>query len=77
MKSIRDSSDFSKHAKARRPGSTEWGRDVGHRAIALERETRGAGSYQERQKLSVKQKAVEMHMDAVSLPRVERDPSYS
>lgn len=54
MKSIRDFSDFSKHAKARRPGSTEWGRDVGHRTIALERETRGAGSYQKRQKLSVK-----------------------
>lgn len=54
MKSIRDSSDFSKHAKARRPGSTEWGRDVGHRVIALERETRGGGSYQEWQKLSVK-----------------------
>lgn len=51
---MRTSCGFSKHAKARRLGSTEWGRDVGHRAIAVERETRGGGSYQERQKLSVK-----------------------
>ena len=51
---MRASSDFSKHAEDRRLGSTEWGRDVGHRASALERETRGGGSHQERQKLSVK-----------------------
>lgn len=48
--------DFPQHIKAARLCPTEWGRDVGHRAIALERKTDNSNrmTYQEQQKLNMK-----------------------